>query len=52
MCRFKEMNLMLGAGAVDVGFDGWIDELRITPGTLAVEDFLWLKRKGFTLLFK
>ena len=53
MTRFRDTNLMLGAGDVaDAGFDGWIDELRVTPGILPPEQFLWAESLGLMMLLR
>ena len=53
MTRFRDTNLMLGAGDVaNAGFDGWIDELRVTPGVLPPEQFLWAETIGALLLVR
>ena len=49
MSRFPSSNLMLGAGTAGVAFNGCIDELRITPGVLSPESFLWFERRGLLI---
>jgi hypothetical protein len=47
LARPRLMNFMLGAGEDPAaGFDGWIDELRVTPGLVPVEEFLFPKNRG------
>ena len=51
--RPRELNLMLGAGEnPSAGFDGWIDELRITPGVVPVGEFVYPKMKGFIFILQ
>lgn len=35
-----------------VGFIGWIDELRVTPGVRSVSTFLTPVHKGFLIIFR
>ena len=51
LSRFHEANLMLGGGATD-GFDGWIDELRVTPGVLTADAFLTAESRGLSLILR
>ena len=51
--RPREMNFMLGAGEdPSVGFNGWIDELRVTPGVRSASTFLTPFFKGTLIIFK
>ena len=53
LTRFRDTNLMLGAGDVaNAGFDGWIDELRVTPGVLPPERFLWAEQVGLMIFLR
>ena len=49
----RNINFTLGAGEVpNAAFDGWIDEIRLTPDILKVEDFMYPKVNGFSILVK
>jgi hypothetical protein len=51
--RPRLMNFMLGAGEDPAAaFNGWIDELRITPGIVPVDEFIYPLRKGFRLIVR
>jgi hypothetical protein len=51
--RPRLMNFMIGAGEDPAAaFNGWIDELRITPGVVPVEEFVYPLRKGHFLLVR
>lgn len=51
--RPRLMNFMLGAGEDStVGFDGWIDEFRLTPGIVPASSFIYPVRVGSLILVK
>ena len=51
--RPRFMNFMLGAGEDPAAaFNGWIDELRITPGIVPVDEFIYPLRKGLRLIVR
>jgi hypothetical protein len=51
--RPRLMNFMLGAGEDStVGFNGYIDEFRLTPGFVPVSSFLYPVRLGSVILVK
>lgn len=53
MTRFRDVNLMLGAGDVaTAGFTGWLDELRITPGVLSPVQFLRAESFGLMMVVR
>jgi hypothetical protein len=51
--RPRLMNFMLGAGEdTTVGFNGWIDEFRLTPGFVPASSFIYPVRLGSVILVK
>ena len=43
-------DIMIGNGAGEMAFDGWIDEVRITPRLLATTEFLYTLRPSGTVI--
>ncbi len=47
---FTDGNILVGNGAGELAFDGWIDEVRITPRVLEPAEFLYTVPKPGTLI--
>ena len=47
---YTDGNILVGAGAGERAFDGWIDEVRITPRLLGPDEFLYTMPRHGTLI--
>lgn len=47
---YTDGDILIGAGAGERAFDGWIDEVRITPRLLSLDEFLYTVPKAGTFI--